>query len=122
MKRWSAYLVTVPLGLLVLVYLMARWNFPTNIAEIWSDDNQAKDMQSDVGTTPNERAVLDDVLEGLRQKHDLRPLTELEDGTKPHDLPNGIYGFSKCDVPTLSAKRDNTFSLEIHKKRDGIVY
>lgn len=122
MKRWSAYLVTVSLGLLALVYLMARWNFPTNIAEIWSGDNHPKDTQSDVGTTLNEQTVLDDVLEGLRQKHHLRPLTELEEGTKPQDLPNGIYGFSRCDVPTLSAKRDNTFSLEIHKKRDGIVY
>jgi len=113
------YLVTVPLGLLLLGYIMARWNFHTNIAEIWSGDNHAKDMQNDVGTT---QTVLDAALEGLRQKHNLRPLTELEDGTKRQDLPNGIYGFSKCDVPTLSAKRDTTSSLEIHKKRDGIVY
>ena len=113
------YLATVLLGLLVLGYLMARWNFPTNIAEIWSDDDHAKDTQNDVGTT---QTVLDDLIEGLREEHDLRPLTELEDGTKPQDLPNGIYGFSRCNVPTLSAKRDNTLSLEIHKKRDGIVY
>lgn len=38
------------------------------------------------------------------------------------DVPNGIYGFSMCDVVSLSAKRGNTVSLEIHKHDDGIVY
>ena len=117
MKRWYVYLITVPLGLVVLAYLLVRWNIPINFTEIWSGDNQGKNTQSDVGKTPDGK-----VLEGLRRRHDLRPLTKLEDGTKIQDLPNGIYGFSMCDVPSLSAKRDTTFSVEIHKKHDGIVY
>jgi len=41
---------------------------------------------------------------------------------KVQDLPNGIYGFAMCNVDTLSAKRGDTFALEIHKHDDGIVY
>jgi len=118
MKRWYVYLITVSLGL-VLTSLLVRWNFPINFTEIWSG---TKNTQSDVGKTPDGKAAPNEVLEGLRRRHDLRPLTKLEDGTKIQDLPNGIYGFSMCDVPSLSANRGNTFSLEIHKKRDGIVY
>ncbi len=114
MKRWYLYLLTVPLGLVILAYLIVRLNFPINFADIWSRDNQAKNTQSDVGKMPDVNAVPKDV-------HQLRPLTEREDGTKIQDLPNGIYGFSMCSVVSLSAKRGNTFSLEI-QKHDGIVY
>jgi hypothetical protein len=120
MKRWYLYLLTVPLGLVILAYLIVRWNSPINFADIWSRDNQAKNTQSDVGKMPDVNAVPKDVLK-LRQAHQLRPLTEREDGTKIQDLPNGIYGFSMCSVVSLSAKRGNTFSLEI-QKHDGIVY
>ena len=120
MKRWYPYLITVPLGLVILAYLIVRVNSPINFADIWSRGNQAKNTQSDVGTMPDVKAVPKDVLE-LRKKHQLRPLTEREVGTKIQDLPNGIYGFSTCSVVALSAKRGNTFSLEIHK-HDGIVY
>ena len=122
MKRRYVYLITVSLGLVVLAALLVRWNFPINFSEMWSGDNQAKNTQSEVGKTPEGKAVPNEVLEELRRTHDLRPLTKLEDGTKIQDLPNGIYGFSMCDVPSLSANRGNTFSLEIHKNRDGIVY
>jgi hypothetical protein len=118
MKRWC--LITVPLGLVILGYLMVRVSFPIHFADIWSRDNQAKNTQSQVETMPDGKAVPKQVLE-LRQAHQLRPLTEREDGTKIQDLPNGIYGFSKCSVVALRAKRGNTFSLEIHK-HDGIVY
>jgi len=122
MKRWYVYLITVSLGLVVLASLLVIWNFPINFIEIWSGHNQANNTEGDVGKTPDGKAVPDKVLEGVRRRHELRPLTKLEDGTKIRDLPNGIFGFSMCDVSSLSAKRDNTFSLEIHKKHDGIVY
>ena len=118
MKRW--YLITVPLGLVTLAYLIIRLNSPINFAELWSRGNQAKNTQSDVRKMPAVQAVPKDVLK-LRQEHQLRSLTDLEAGTKIQDLPKGIYGFSTCSE-LLDAKRGNTFSLEIHKRRDGIVY
>lgn len=119
MNRWYLYLMAVPLGLVILVYLVGL-NFSINFSDMWSRDHQTKNMQRDVGALPDTTAVPKDVLE-LRKKDQLRPLTEREDGTKIQDLPNGIYGFSMCSVVALSAKRGNTFSLEIHK-HDGIVY
>jgi hypothetical protein len=120
MKRWYLYLIIVPLGLVILAYLIVRWNSPINFADIWSRNNQAKNTQSDVGKMPDVNAVPKAVL-ALRQEHQLRPLTEREDGTKIQDLPNGIYGFSMCSVVSLRATRGNTFSLEI-QKHGGIVY
>jgi hypothetical protein len=121
MKRWHLYLITVLVGLVVILIYLVRLNVPINFADIWSRDNQAKSSQSDVGKLPEVHAVPKEVLMH-RQAHQLRPLTEQEDGTKIQDLPNGIYGFSMCNVVSLSAKRGNTFSLEIHKHDDGIVY
>ena len=121
MKRWYLYLITVLLGLVALVYLIVRLNSPINFAGIWSRDNQAKSTPSNVGKMPDVEAVSKDVL-ALRREHQLRPLTEREDGIKIQDVPHGIYGFSMCNVVSLSAKRGNTFSLEIHKHSDGIVY
>jgi hypothetical protein len=96
-------------------------NVPINIADIWSSDHQAKSRQSDVGKLPEVSAVPKEILKH-RLAHQLRPLTEREEGTKIQDLPNGVYGFSMCNVVSLRAKRGNTFSLEIHKHDDGIVY
>lgn len=121
MKRWYPYLITVPLGLVILAYLIVRLNSSINFANIWSRDNQAKNTQSDAGKMAHVKAATKDKPE-LWQAHQLRPLTELEDGTKIQDLPNGIYGFSMCNVVSLSAKRGSTSALEIHKHRDGIVY
>jgi len=121
--RWGyRYLLTVLLGLAILVYLFMRSNFPLNFAGIWSRVHQATNTQSDVGKTPDVTAFPDEELETLRRKHQLRPLTELEDGTNIQDLPNGIYGFSMCRIVSLSARRGTTHSLEIHKHHDGIVY
>ena len=114
-------MITVLLGLVILAYLIVRLNSPLNFADMWSRDNQAKNTQSDVGKLPEVQAVPKDILK-LRQEHQLRPLTEREDGTKIQEVPNGIYGFSMCSVVSLSARRGNTFSLEIHKHYDGIVY
>ena len=119
MKRW--YLIIVALGLVILVHFVVRWNSPINFADIWSKDNHAKNTQSDVGKGSDGKAVPKELLK-LRYSQQLRPLTEREDGTKIQDLPNGVYGFAMCNVVSLSAKRGNTFSLEIHKHDDGIVY
>ena len=121
MNRWYLVLIAVLLGLVILAYLLVRLNSPINFADMWSRDNQTKNTQSDVGKMPDAEAVSRDVLT-LRREHQLRPLTEREDGTKIQDVPNGIYGFSMCSVVSLRAKRGNTFSLEIHKHYDGIVY
>jgi len=121
MKRWYLYLIIVPLGLGILLYLIVRLTSPVNFADMWSRNTQAKNTQnavrklSDVGAAPRE--VL-----ALRKARQLRALTEREDGMKVQDLPNGIYGFAMCNVDTLSAKRGDTFALEIHKHDDGIVY
>jgi len=119
MKRWYLYLITVPLGLVVLVYLVGL-NFSINFADIWSRDHQPKNTQHDVGKIPERNAVPKEILR-LRQKHQLRPLTEQEEGTKIEELPNGIYGFSMCSVVALRATRGNTFWLEI-QKHDGIIF
>ena len=119
MNRWYLYLITVPIGLVLLAYLVGL-NFSINFADIWSGVNQAKNTQSDVGKTSKINTVAKEVLK-LRQAHQLRSLTEREDGMNLQDLPNGIYGFSMCSVVSLSAKRGSTFSLEIHK-HDGIIF
>ena len=80
MKRWILYLIIVPLGLVIFVYLVGL-NFSINFAGMWSRDHQAKNTQRDVGTLPDITAVPKDVLE-LRKKDQLRPLTEREDGKK----------------------------------------
>ena len=121
MKRWYLYLIAVLLGLVILAYLIVRLNSPMNFADMWSRDNQAKNTQSEVGKMPDVQAVPKDILK-LRQEHQLRPLTAREDGAKIQDVPNGTYGFSMCSIVSLSAKRGNTSSLEIHKHYDGIAY
>ena len=70
---------------------------------------------------PKEQEAATEILE-LRQRHQLRPLTNTESGTPIRDLARGIYGFATCDAQTLTAVRTNSLSLEIHKHRDGIAY
>jgi hypothetical protein len=120
MKRWYLVLITVSVGLVIVMYLV-RVKVPINFASMWSRANQAMNRQSDVGKLPEVNAVPKEVLKH-RQAHQLRLLTEREEGTQIRDLPNGVYGFSMCNVVSLSAKPGNTFSLEIHKHDDGIVY
>jgi len=119
MKRWALYLITVPLGLVVLVYLVGL-NFSVNFADMWSRDQQSKNTQREVGEILEGNAVPKEVLR-LRHEHQLRPLTEREEGTNIQELPNGIYGFSMCSVVALRATRGNTFLLEI-QKHDGITF
>ncbi len=120
MKRWYLYLIAALLGLMIVGYFIVRGSSPINFSDIWSGNNHVTNAQRDIGKVPEGNVVPKDVLE-LRQKDHLRPLTELEDGTKIQDLPNGIYGFSMCSVVALRAKRGNPLSLEIHKY-NGIVY
>jgi hypothetical protein len=119
MKRWYLSLFIVPLGL--GIYSIVTWNSPLHLFDMWSRDTPVTNTRSDVGKIPDVEAVLRDVLE-LRRRHQLKPLTTLEDGAKIRDLPNGIYGFSMCNPESLRMKRSDTFSLEIHKHDDGIVY
>jgi hypothetical protein len=120
MRRWYLVLIIVPVGLVIVMYLV-RLNVPIHFADLWSRDNQAKDRQSDVGKLPEAHAVPKEVLRH-RQAHQLRPLTQQEAGIKVQELPNGVYGYSMCNVVSLSAKRGDTVALEIHKHDDGIVY
>lgn len=118
MKRWALYLIAVPLGLGGLVYLVGL-NFSVNFTDMWSKDPRAKSTQRDVEKIPDGNTVPREVLR-LRHKHQLRALTEREEGTKIEELPDGIYGFSMCGH-ALRATRGDTFSLEI-QKHDGIVF
>jgi hypothetical protein len=95
-----------------LSILTARWNF-----HVMGNTNN---KQSAVAT-PKEQPVAKEILE-LRQRHQLRPLTNAESGTRTRDLAHGIYGFATCDAQTLSAAPTSSASLEIHKHRDGIAY
>jgi hypothetical protein len=119
MKRWALYLILVPLGLGGLVYLVGL-NVSLHLADIWNRDPQPTNTLRDAGKVQEANAVPHEILR-LRQKHQLRPLTEREEGIRIQDLPNGIYGFSRCSVVELRATRGNTYSLEIHK-HDGILF
>ncbi len=121
MKRWYLLLIPILLGLATVAYLVVKLLAPTIFPDILNRDSQAKNRQSDIGKLPAAEAAPREV-QALRKNHGLRQLTTAEDGTKIQDLPNGTYGFSMCDVVSLSAKRGTTFSLEIHKHHDGIVY
>ncbi|HEU4503537.1 MAG TPA: hypothetical protein VFR79_01810 [Nitrospira sp.] len=100
-------------------YLIAKLVAPISLLGLWNDVDSAK--QQSALRKEDVRAVPKDVLE-LRRRHHLRQLAESEDGRKIQDVPNGIFGFSRCGVPSLSANRNHLSSLEIHKHDDGIVY
>jgi hypothetical protein len=122
MKRWVLYLIAVPLGLGVLgvlVYLVGL-NVSLHLANMWNRDPQPTHTLRDTGKIQEANAVPQEVLT-LRHKHQLRPLTEREEGARIQDLPNGIFGFSTCGIDALHATRSNTFSLEI-QKHDGILF
>jgi hypothetical protein len=120
MKRWYLYLIAGLIGLAIVGYLIVRWKSPSTVAGMWNSGNYATNVQRDTGKTSEGNAVPKEVLR-LRQEQQLQPLTESEDGTKIQDLPNGIYGFSMCNVETVRAKRRDTSALEIHK-HEGIVF
>lgn len=117
MKRWYSYLI---IGLLVLgvleYYFLPKVTGPLHFDMIWNTNNK----QSGALVRKGEE-VQEEIL-ALRERHHLRRLTEMENGTRVRDVANGIYGFAPCDVQTVNAARMNSSALEIHKHLDGIVY
>lgn len=118
MKWWFAFLITALLGFGIWAYLSS----PIDLAAILKLDKQELSGQRDgVKSSAAKSVPRDLLLEELRQRHQLRPLTAQEAGKPVQELPKGIYGFSACS-DVLDAKRGEKFSLEIQKRRDGIVY
>jgi hypothetical protein len=120
MRRWYPSLLIVCLGVIILGYLVVKT--PSPLVEIWRDMlNQGRQTRhSDLKSSEDVKDPKE-VLQ-LRLRDQLRPLTDAEEGRTIQDLPNGIYAFSMCGVPSVKAKRDKTYLLEIHKHADGIVY
>jgi hypothetical protein len=120
MKQWYLYLIAALVGLAIVGYLVIRWKSPSSLTEIWNRGNHAMNAQRDAGKVQDGNATPREV-QRLRHEQQLRPLTERENGTKIENLPDGIYGFSMCNLDSLRANRGDTFSLEIHK-HEGIVF
>ena len=117
MKRWYSYLIIVLLVVGVLeYYFLPKVMGPLHFDMIWNTTH----TQSGALVRKGEE-VPEEIL-ALRERHHLRPLTEMENGTRVRDVANGIYGFAPCDVQAVNAARTNSSSLEIHKHQDGIVY
>jgi hypothetical protein len=116
MKRWFLYLIIVLIVFGVLDYFfLSKLTAPLNFNWMWSTNNKQSGA-----SVPKEQAVAKEIL-ALRQRHQLRPLTDAESGTHTRDLAPGIYGFATCDAQALNATRTNS-PLEIQKHRDGIAY
>jgi hypothetical protein len=117
MKRWIFYVVMVlVVATIVGYYLRSKVDVPLNLDVMWKAHSKPG-----TASVPMEREAPEEIL-ALRQKHHLRPLTEMESGTPARDVARGTYGYSTCDVQTLNASRRNGVPLEIHKHLDGIVY
>src|SRR5262245_16144551 len=98
MRRWYLYLVLVLLVVVIVAFpTVFKWNLSMNVAEVWNLVHQPKKKQSEPAKEEG-NAVLLEVLE-LRQRHHLRPLTDVEHGTKIQNLPRGIYGFPCATSP-----------------------
>jgi len=71
----------------------------------------------------NQQAAEDPEREALRAQHQVRPLTEEEDGYALHSLPDGVYGFTGAvatrDAPLF--RKSILHSFEVHKRPDGTV-
>ena len=117
MKRWYSYLIIVLLVLGVLeYYFLPKVTGPLRVDMIWKTNNKQNGA-----SVPKEQDAPEEIL-ALRERHHLRSLTAMENGTRVREVVNGIYGFATCDVQNVSATRTKTSSLEIHKHLDGIVY
>jgi hypothetical protein len=115
MGRWFFYLLIVlTVCGLVAYYVLSRLTAPS-LDWMWDTNNKPKVASVRQEQVPKE-------ILALRKRHQLRPLTDAESGTRTRDLANGTYGFAPCDVQTLNARRTNNAALEIHKHPDGIVY
>ena len=119
MKRW--YLLMAILGTTIVGYFVIKTYSPINFGAMWHDLVKARQTtHHELKSTPDVNDAPMEVVE-LRRRDQLRPLTQSEEGRRIQDVPHGTYAFSRCGVPSVSAKRDKTL-LEIHKHADGIVY
>ena len=117
MKRWIVYVVVLLLVAGALGYVVrSKVSVPLNLDVMWKTHTKPSGA-----SVPAEREVPGEIL-ALRQKHHLRPLPEVENGTPARDVARGTYGYSTCDVQTIHAGRRTGVALEIHKHLDGIVY
>lgn len=115
--RWLFYLILVLIGFGVFDYFfLPKLTDRLNVKDMWNASNKRTDA-----SMPQEQGASREILD-LRQRHQLRPLTNAESGTRTRDLAVGIYGFATCDAQTLTAARTKDPVLEIHKHRDGIAY
>jgi hypothetical protein len=112
MKKFFFYLVLLA-GAVGVIYWIAKSNSAVDDSQVASIGRQSTKIEHD----PVRQEVAD-----LRRRHQLRPLTELENGTTLQNLPRGVYGFSTCGAPSITAKRDTQSLVEIHKRLDGIAY
>lgn len=71
-----------------------------------------------------QRVIEDQEREALRAQHQVRPLTESEDGYGLPWLPDGVYGYTcavgQRDAPLFSKRIELGF--EVHKRLDGSVH
>jgi hypothetical protein len=117
MKRWIFYLMVVLLAVGMLdYYFLAKLTPPLDLDAIWKTRNARSDVSMPEGQQDPED------VRALRQRHHLRPLTDIENGIPVREVAKGTYGFAACDVQTIHATGRGTPSLEVHKHLDGIVY
>src|SRR6186713_725179 len=117
MKRWYSYLILVLLVVGVLeYYFLPKVSGPLHFDMIWNTNSKQS------GALVRKKEEVPEEILALRERHHLRPLRDMENGTRARDVENGTYGFAPCDVQTVHAGRTNSPLLEIHKHLDGIVY
>jgi len=117
MKRWYSYLILVLLVVGVLeYYFLPKVSGPLHFDMIWNTNSKQS------GALVRKKEEVPEEILALRERHHLRPLRDMENGTRARDVENGTYGFAPCDVQTVHAGRTNSATLEIHKHLDGIVY
>ena len=117
MKRWYSYLILVLLVVGVLeYYFLPKVSGPLHFDMIWNTNSKQS------GALVRKQEEVPEEILALRERHHLRPLRDMENGTRARDAENGTYGFAPCDVQTVHAGRTNSAILEIHKHLDGIVY
>jgi hypothetical protein len=120
MRRWVSHLVAVALVAGGIAFLIARVNSPMSWTDMVTRKAGLKNQSGDMAKTTEAGAPGD--LVRLRRQRQLRPLTQAEDGIKVQDLPEGAYGFSRCDVLSVRARGAVPSLLEVHKYHDRIVY
>ena len=81
-------------------------------------------MTGDIRVRDDDGMGVEKELEHLRARHEVRALTEAEEGFGVYRLPNGVYGFTYApvlhrDFPLFQANRYHAF--EVHKLTDGAI-